>query len=485
MHTTITRRHFLHQTAAAGAAGFLGVSLQSCTSRSLVPQASDSSNRKPNILFIAVDDLRTQLGCYGHDETLSPNIDNLASEGVLFERAYCQMPACGPSRASLMTGIRPENNRFKSWRADQGAPEAVPLNQHFKSHGYQTVCNGKIFHSKTDSASGWSQAPWRVYDYDTQGRGDWGAVHFNKIWLDPDSQKHRSQTGRGPYHEKADLPDDAYEDGQVLNKSIEDMRGLSKSDKPFFLACGFHRPHLPFNAPKKYYDLYDPSTIELADNRYGLAHKPEDCRNSNEITRYSRIDGWPDREHFHRQARHAYYACVSYVDALIGRLLNELKTLGLDDNTIVVLWGDHGWLLGEHHFWGKHNTLNETLRVPLIIRAPGYQKNARTRALVELVDLYPTLCELAGLARPDSHQLEGRSVVPLLRSCHIEWKEAVFSEWAGGKAVKTDRYLYTEWANDKNMLFDHHLDPFENTNIAGKPENAELIKRLHALLNSV
>lgn len=485
MRNTFTRRQFLCHTAAAGAASLLAGSLSASPTCCSENKSADSLNRKPNILFISVDDLRTQLGCYGHTQTLSPNIDKLAAEGVLFERAYCQMPACGPSRASLMTGIRPNDNRFREWRADRGAPNAATLGLHFKSHGYQTLCNGKIYHSNADSADSWSQLPWRVYDYDTQGRGDWGAVHFDKIWLSPDSQNHRSQTGRGPYREAGEVSDDAYEDGQVLKKSIENMRGLSKTGNPFFLACGFHRPHLPFNAPKKYYDLYDLSKINPADNRFKIANKPQECRNSDEITRYSQIDGWPDGEHFHQQARHAYYACVSYVDALIGTLLAELKALDLEENTVVILWGDHGWLLGEHNFWGKHNTLNETLRVPLIIRAPGCQKNARTQALVELVDLYPTLCELAGLPHPDSHRLDGQSVVPLLKLPHQPWKEAVFSEWATGKAVKTDRYLYTEWNSGSKMLFDHHKDPFENVNIADKSENTEMIEHLHTLLKSV
>lgn len=479
MPARMNRRELLSRLSAVGLSSWLIRPLTAALdSAASVPQ-------KPNVLFISVDDLRTQLGCYGHCQILSPYIDQLASQGVLFEKAYCQMPACGPSRASLMTGLYPFGNRFEQWRADRGAPEATTLASYFKANGYETVCNGKIFHLQYDSAESWSEPSWRVYDYDTEGQGDWGAVHFDKIWLDPASGRHRSQAGRGPYREAADVSDEAYEDGQVTRKCIADLHRLSRQDKPFFLACGFHRPHLPFNAPQRYYQLYDPDQIDLAGNRFTITDKPAACRNSDEIARYSQIDGWPDDEQFHRQARHAYYACVSYIDAQIGKLLETLKTLELDNNTIVVLWGDHGWLLGEHNFWGKHNTLNETLRVPLIVRVPHGQSNVRCTALVELVDLYPTLCELAGLPEPTSHTLDGMSLAPLLVDVNRPWKKAVFSAWSSGKAVKTDRYLYTEWADGQRMLFDHQTDPYENTNIAYKPESATVVARLSERLKTM
>jgi arylsulfatase A-like enzyme len=484
MGNSFTRRQFLKQTAAAGAASILAGCLPGFKPISKGVSGSKSA-QPPNILFISVDDLRTQLGCYGHSHTISPHIDQLAAEGILFERAYCQMPVCGPSRASLMTGLRPSKNRFRQWRADRGAPYAVTLGRHFKSHGYLAINNGKIFHSNSDSANGWSRPPWRVYDYDTQGQGDWAAVHFDKIWLDPESKKNRSKIGRGPYWESADVPDDAYEDGQVAAKCIEDLRQMKKSGQPFFLACGFHRPHLPFNAPKKYYDLYDPSQIDLASNRFDIADRPPECRNSNEITQYARVEGWPNGEKFHRTARHAYYACVSYVDALIGSVLSELKSLDLDKNTLVILWGDHGWLLGEHNFWGKHNTLHETLRVPLIIRVPGGPANVRIQSIIELVDLYPTLCEWCGLPFPESHQLDGQSFMPLLKNPQLPWKEAAFSEWGKGKSIITDRYLYTEWDSGSKMLFDHQKDPFENVNLAHSLEFAQTVKYLNRLVKTV
>ena len=468
--------------ALAGSTAALGESVFS--SRSLRIR----SGKKTNILLIAVDDLRTQLGCYGHTETISPNIDKIAAQGTVFSRAYCQVPVCGASRASLLTGIRPDYavGRFTSAgsRADRDTPDAVTMQEHFKNNGYHSIANGKIHHYINDSISSWSEPPYRVYDYATPTGADWAKYNFDKIWLDPESKNHVSSKGRGPYREAADVPDHAYEDGKVAMKTIHDLRRLKKIDKPFFLACGFSRPHLPFNAPKKYYDMYDRDKLEIADNRYKPTDLPSACKNSGEINSYSQISGWPSNVEFHRDALHAYYACVSYVDAMIGQIMAELTRLDLDDNTIVLLWGDHGWHLGEHNFWGKHNTLNNALQVPLIFRAPGHKKNNTTDALVEFIDIYPTLCQLTRLPAP-TQQLEGTSFVPLLKNPKVPWKQQVYSEWQSGEAVKTDRYLYTEWTNGSKMLFDHKTDPDENINIAYNPENADIVNTLSLLLNNI
>jgi len=480
INNRLSRRQFLRNCSLAFTAPLLGGCLSS-----QAPGTQDASKKTPNILFIAVDDLRTELGCYGRQQVKSPHIDRLASEGVVFSRTYCQVPVCGASRASLMTGIRPDHGagRFThaGTRADRDVPAAINLAKHFRNHGYETVSNGKIFHYVQDSADSWTQPPFRVYDYDTDGHGDWGAHFFDQIWLDPQSRKHISAKGRGPWYEAADVPDDAYEDGKTAAKTIGDLRRLAQQDRPFFLACGFSRPHLPFNAPKKYFDLYDENKIELAGNRFKIAGKPPECTNSAEIRAYSQIDGWPADETFHRKARRAYYACVSYVDSLVGSILNELKTLGLDENTVILLWGDHGWHLGEHNFWGKHNTLNNALQVPLIVRVPGQKPALKTNALVEFVDIYPTLCELANLPHP-SHPLDGQSFLPLLSDPDRPWKKAVYSEWTTGRAVKTDRYLYTEWKSGSRMLFDHVLDPDENTNVASDPQYRTVIEDHRALL---
>ena len=475
----LSRRDFLLQSSAFAAASLAGGSL--APSRVLATDSAEKPGQKPNILFIAVDDLRmAAMGAYGVTQAKTPNMDRLAADGVVFERAYCQYPICMPSRASLMTSMRTVGRR-----ADQGpSKDAVTLGRHFRNHGYTAVANGKIYHTVADSADSWSEPPWRVYDYEVETEGDWGKYHFDKIWRHPESQNHISGLGRGPYREAADVDDYDYEDGKVVQKSLEDLQRLSQKDGPFFLAVGFHRPHLPFNAPKRYYDLYDPDAMDLADNRFAIANQPGSLRNSGEIRNYSQIDGWPADEAFHRQARHAYFACVSYVDALIGKLLDALKSLGLYDNTVIVLWSDHGWLLGEHNFWGKHNTLSESIQTPLIVRAPGYKMGARSNALVELLDIYPTLCELAGLPFPDSHGLEGKSFVPLLEDPHRPWKEAVFSQYQDHRVVKTDRYIYTEWPNGDRMLFDHQTDPDENVNVADQPEYAEVASRLREALRA-
>ena len=469
------RRKFLKQTAAFGAG--LGMLSTGCTANVLSNnKTSAKPGKKPNILFIPVDDLRIQLGCYGHTETLSPNIDRLASEGTLFKRAYCQVPVCGPSRVSVMTGLRTTNQ----WSTTGLKKDFTSLPKHFKQHGYHAISNGKAYHNMHDDETSWSEEPWRsvaVY----HGKGDWAGYNQYGIWQNKESAKLvNKKSGRGPYCESADVPDDAYQDGKVANKTIADLRKCKEMDKPFFIACGFWRPHLPLNAPKKYWDMYDREKIDMADNRYKPKNLPKECKNSGEINGYGRVAGRKSTDDFHREARHGYYACVSYVDAQIGKIMDELKKLDLADNTIVILWGDHGWHLGEHDFWGKHNTLNNALQVPMIVRAPGFKAKNKTNALVEFVDMYPSLCQLAGIPTPKT-QLDGKSFVPLMSDPNLPWKEAVFSTFGGGKTVKTDRYLYTEWKKSR-MLFDHKNDPDENTNIAELPENAKIVKQLSALL---
>lgn len=490
MSNTISRRAFLRNIAVV--AGGAAVSTPFLGAQTVLSNSSMdiTFGEKPNVLFIAVDDLRNRLGCYGNTQVITPNIDQIASDGTVFGRAYCQVPVCGASRASLLTGLRPTTSFSWDARADSVAPNADTLPQHFKNNGYYAIGNGKIFHYVADSADSWSETPWRAYDYDNDGQ-DWGAANFDKIWLDPDSKNYLSSNGRGPYWEDADVPDDAYEDGKVAMKTIQDLRHLKEIGKPFFLACGFSRPHLPLNAPKKYFDMYDLQQIQLADNRYAIANKPGECSGSTELTGYTQDEGFPSDPDFHRQTLRAYYACVTYVDAMIGKLMDELKALDMDKNTIVVIWGDHGWHLGEHNFWGKHNTLNNALQVPLIVRAPGFKKNNNTDALCELVDLYPTLCELAGLPQPTSHTLAGKSFVPLLKNPDLPWKEAVFSIWGTGKAVVTDRFLYTAWPSGSKMLFDHlgdgvyDPDPDENENRASYAHYASDVSYLQGLLNSL
>jgi iduronate 2-sulfatase len=436
-----------------------------------------------NILLIIVDDLRPELGCYGHEYIISPHIDELAKEGMVFDRAYCNVPICMPSRVSLLTSLRADRMMT---RTKQLGRKFITLPKYLKDHGYTTISNGKVFHHFDDRKEDWSKPPWRsvpIY----HGEMPWATYNTYGLWQNEESGKLiNPKTGFGPFFDSADVPDSAYQDGKVANKTIEDLKRFAESDKPFFLACGFWRPHLPFNAPKKYWDLYDPEKLQLADNRFRPDNLPELCKNSPEMFEYAGIDGFPDDDAFHRKALHGYYASVSYVDAQVGKVLAALKKNGLAENTIVVLIGDHGWLLGEHNFWGKHNTLQKALHAPLIIRAPAYPGGNHSPALVEFLDIYPTLIDLAGLDMPD--HVEGRSFTTLLDHPATPWKDALLFFWnkrATGIeaiAIKTDRYLYTEWYSQGEvldcMLFDHDLDPEENVNIAGNPEMRSTINHL-------
>lgn len=430
---------------------------------------------KPNVLFIAIDDLRPELGCYGARHIHSPHIDRLAQRGVLFNRAYCQCPVCGPSRASLLLGVYPRGIQKQSWSAEEMRPGTVTLPQAFRQAGYHTVSNGKIFHDFQDTASrSWSEPPFSLVN----------GKDFNHLThLDPASKQFiLRKNNRGPFYEAPDVPDDAYIDGRTCQKAIRDMRRLAKMNKPFFLACGFVRPHLPFYAPKKYWDRYDRETIQVADNPYRPKNAPASLRGSREFGSYHDRDIKYNSPQFHKIARHGYYACVSYVDGLVGKLLAELDELELRDKTIVVLWGDHGWNLGEHAFWSKHNTLHNSTRVPLIISAPGCAKSARAEGMVGLVDLYPTLCELAGI-KPPSH-LEGASVAPLLKDPKQPGKPAEFTRWNHCHTITTPDHAFTQWDNppQHRMLFDHEKDPDENVNVSELPGYQATVKKLNRLL---
>ncbi|MGB3585343.1 MAG: sulfatase [Tunicatimonas sp.] len=437
---------------------------------------------QPNILFIAVDDLRPELGCYGKPVIISPNIDRLASQGTLFNRAYCQIPVCGASRASLLTGLRPNRNRFlgyDTW-ADKDAPQAVTLPQHFKENGYYTVSNGKIFHHQDDKLESWSELPWRPRNLDSNWR-DYATEAAQQIVADHGN-------GRGPAFERADVPDTAYFDGKIAAKAIRDLKRLKEQDQPFFLAVGFLKPHLPFNAPTKYWDLYDPRDLPEASNPFAPENAPDAALHEfGELRNYAGIPtkGTALSERMAKLMVHGYYACTSYTDAQIGKLLDTLEELELADNTIVVLWGDHGWNLEEHGLWCKHCNFETSLRAPLMIKAPGLPAGQRTEALTEFVDIYPTLCELSGLTQPE--QLEGQSLVPILSQSGTPGKEYVFSKYHEGFTVKNDRYRYTEWSQEDGeiyarMLYDHQQDSLENVNIVDQSGNESIVEELQQQL---
>lgn len=478
---------------------------------------------RPNILFIPVDDMRPELGCYGSRVVKSPNIDALAKDGVVFTQAHCSQAVCNPSRASLLTGLRPDTIRVWDLFTDfrKTAPNAVTVLQHFKANGYYTVGTGKTFHNSFDDPVSWSEPenhlPGYPFDPDatyvlTENNNGIEAVKKQLIA----EGKEKSRIDRfGKWYLKtvvtecADVPDNAYYDGAQTDWAMEKLKELKAKRQPFFLSVGYYRPHMPFNAPKKYWDLYDRATLPLADNQYVPKDAPIMAQDTNkEIQSYVEFKGhsdvpskWTMPENMQRLMKHGYYASVSYTDAQIGKLVQALKDEGLYENTIIVLWGDHGWKLGEHNGWGKMTNYEIDTRSLLVVRDPRLKTGRRVDRLVEFVDIYPTLCELTGL--PLRPELEGTSFVPLLKNPKRSWKPAVFSQYqragyfaaADGKeymgySMRTGRYRYVEWRQLKTgdaagvEIYDHKTDPQENENLALKPGQAALVKRLAAQLKA-
>ena len=468
---------------------------------------------RPNVLFIAVDDLRPELGCYGKDYIKSPHIDALAQSGVVFNHAYVQQAVCSPSRTAVITGLRPDTT--KVWdlvtHFRDAQPDTITLLQNFKNHGYFVQGMGKIFHGSLDDPRSWS-VPWQRPPAPVYVKPDAMATTTNNLEGEPDdaalapkakakgkAKKKKNaeaaasdESGKGPAYECADVPDNTYQDGKVAELAIKTLQEIGHKDQPFFLAVGFIKPHLPWVSPKKYWDLYDESAIELAPNPFYPKDAPDYAirKYDGEIFSYQGIPpkGKPFEADLARKLKHAYYAGVSYTDAQVGLVLAELKRLGLDRNTIVILWGDHGWKLGEHGGWGKHSNVENDTNAPLILSVPG-MKNAGTHsdALVEFVDIYPTLSNLAGVPVPS--QLEGTSFVPVLENPGRPWKSAAFSQYPRdplmGYSMRTARYRFTVWVNradhakiDAIELYDHQTDPQENTNLAKLPAQATLVAQL-------
>jgi arylsulfatase A-like enzyme len=437
------------------------------------PEGGNSAG-KPNILFIAVDDLRPELGCYGQELIQSPHIDQLAAEGTRFDRSYCNIPVCGASRASLMTGLRPARNRFLTYytRADEDAPGITTLPGLFRNHGYHTISNGKVFHHDRDAASSWdeiwhprsSSASWRDYA------------------LPENIQKDTTGELRGPPFERGEVPDTIYKDGKIANKVMADLKRLKAMDKPFFLASGFLKPHLPFNAPDKYWDLYD-NKVVLPYNNFTPENAPKEAmHNSGELRAYEGVppEG-PVSDELALQLIQGYYACVTFTDTQIGKILDELERLEMDRNTIVILWGDHGWNLREHGLWCKHCNFETSLHTPLIVKVPGMKQVSSTREIVEYVDIYPTLCELAGIEIPD--HVQGDSFMDLLFNEDARSDGVAVSQWYAGITTIRESWFYTEWVDDADsvfarMLYDHSEDPDENVNISERAELQETIRQL-------
>ena len=450
---------------------------------SIATALADASDQL-NVLFIAVDDLRPEISSFGADKMVTPHFDRLAKRGVRFDRAFCMVPTCGASRASLMSGIRPARDRFKSYlaRASEDVPGVTTLNTHFKNHGYTTVSLGKVFHHSDDNDAGWSEKPWRpkAPSYVTD------AAIASVV-------KDKKGRGRGPsWEDGGDVPDDTYADGQLANHAIKKLRALSAKDEPFFLAVGFVKPHLPFVAPGRYFENYPVSGVTMPDNYFPPKGAPARAvHNSGELRAYSDIPKkgvLPESKAI--ELIRGYHAATSYTDAQLGRLLVAFDELGLAENTLIVLWGDHGWNLGEHTMWCKHSCFETSVRAPLIFAAPeslGIRTGAATKSIAEFIDIYPTLCDLARLPKPE--HLQGESLVAVLKDPTASVKTEAISRFGPGDTIRTEQYRYSVYRDGKgeqtgHMLYDHLIDPGENLNVADDPAYAKVVtdlaKRLEA-----
>ncbi len=470
--------------------------------------SADTGERgaKPNVLFIAVDDMRCDLGCYGVKHVQSPNLDRLAASGVLFTRAYCQQAVCNPSRASLMTGLRPDTTKVWDLETDfrKALPDAVTIPQHFRQHGYHAEAFGKIFHNTFPDDVSWDVPTHMAKGVVAHSEENVRRLADFKARMKSDGKPANAvQRMRGPATEVQEQPEDRNFDGRQTTDALAKLRELASGRAPFFLAVGYIRPHLPFVTPKQYWDLYDRAKIPLATNPFlphgapAVAFGDRSLGGLYELRDYMDYSDAPSpferalTEAQQRELRHGYYASVTFIDAQVGRLLAGLDELGLAKNTVVVLWSDHGWKLGEHNGWCKQTNYEIDTRAPLMIRAPAAKANGqRCDSLVEFVDIYPTLCDIAGLPVPGN--LAGKSLAPLLADAATKVKDAAFSQFPrrhGGRdymgyAVRTERYRYVEWIEKEGggvaarELYDHSSDPDENENIAGAAVNAGTVHQL-------
>jgi uncharacterized sulfatase len=465
-----------------------GIGLLAAGTASCVWAQNSRPAPKLNVLFIAIDDLNCNVGCYGHPFAKTPNIDRLARRGIRFDRAYCQVALCNPSRTSLLSGRRPDVTRVY----DNSTPPRTTLGpvvflpEYFRAHGYFTARVGKIAHGNFESAVAWDVAEdrrGRVRKGTSEGGGDDGGRPKN------------GAAGATPVFDwkPSNAADADHVDGQTALRIVELLR--QHRDRPFFIGAGFHKPHLPWIAPRKYFEMFPRQSVLLPD-------EPRDVRR--QIPPFALITTRPDGAHLSDDEKldgiAAYTACTAFVDAQIGIVLQAVDELHLWDNTVVVLWGDHGWHLGDHGgMWGKLSVFEVAARVPLIVFAPGKQAGVVSPRLVELIDLYPTLVELCGVPAPGDQ--EGTSFVPLLQDPNRPWKKAAFTQVLRGKAdkqvarqggppegvmgrsVRTERFRYTEWGGPAVAeLYDHDRDPHELHNLASDPEHRQTIAELQRVL---
>lgn len=457
---------------------------------------------KPNVLLLCVDDLKPVLGCYGDRLAITPHMDRLAARGVLFELAYCNQSVCAPSRNNLMLGSRSTSLGIYSLSRNfrDAVPDAVTLPQHFMRQGYRAEAVGKIFHTghgNHDDDASWSVPSFkeRVVEYLDPRNSAGGLLTREEAYFTNRKLGEINQLPRGAAIEISDVPDGAYADGRIAGEGIKRLRAARQRGTPFFLALGFVKPHLPFTAPKKYFDLHDPAKFAPAPFRHDPDGAPPYAgKVGGEIVNYAPLSVESLRkEETQRDLMRAYHACVSYVDAQLGRVIDELDQLGLARNTVMVFWGDHGWHLGDHGYWTKHTNYEQANHIPLIIAAPGVAKaGAKTRQLAETVDIFPTLAELAGLPAPAGPQrMDGVSLVPVLRDPSARVRDHACHAYPRGermgRAIRTERYRLVEWkkpgapADTAELeLYDYEVDPLESKNLAAS--QPEIVAQLRAIL---
>lgn len=472
---------------------------------------------KPNVLFIAVDDLRPDLGCYGAAFAKTPHMDRLAARGIVFDKAYCAQAVCSPSRTAVLTGLRPDAT--KVWDLEThfraARPDCITLPQHFKAHGYHTAALGKIEHKGFDDGASWSEPHWYASgQLVAADPADWtkqtvttfpggiASEFANPIQRSEAKKSANGKAKQGPAYEVSPKTDDELPDGATAAEAVKRIRSLKAAGEPFFLAVGFLKPHLPFVAPKKYWDLHDPDAIPLPATDKLPAGTPDFVGHTNgELHSYPGVPaGNPIPADFAKTLRHGYHACVSYTDAQVGRLLDALDAEGLTDNTIIILWGDHGWQLGDHGLWHKHTNFELAARAPLLISVPKTASaGKKCAAPVEFVDIYPTLADLCGLPIPSG--LHGASLRRYIDDPAAPMQKPAVSQYprsAGdlggsvmGYSVRDERWRATFWRKRNaaeiavTELHDEQNDPAETVNLAERPEHRDLLEKLQQHLPPV
>ena len=478
---------------------FLVVAAALLTSLS-IKKTPPAATVPPNVLFICIDDLRPDLNCYGNSNIHSPNLDALAARSTVFTRHYVSVPTCGASRYSLLAGKRPmtpaelgNGEAFRQLQRESRPEVPETFVDHLRRSGYYTVGIGKISHMPDGYVYGYeepiSDQLELPYSWDEMlfDHGKWGTGH-NAFFGYADGSNRQSRNKQVKPYESADVPDEGYPDGLSAKLAVTKLKELARKDQPFFLAVGFFKPHLPFTAPKKYWDLYEESKIPLTPS----PDIPENVdaaslQNSGEFNSYQAGEEKaslqkPLSDAYARKLRHAYYASVSYTDAQVGRVLDELKKLGLDKNTIVVLWSDHGWQLGDYRVWGKHTVFEKAVRSVLMVSTPEKKQGQKRSEIVSSIDIYPSLLELCG--QQPIAQIDGKSFVKLLgKEKNPAWQNVAYSYFNKGISVRTDRYRFTKYFRQELPtleLYDHTTDPHENKNIAAA--NPKVVQKLMPIL---